>query len=44
MEGNFSTFCDDFVAVGAGSVAEWLACWTQSQNGPGSNCSRDTVG
>ena len=27
-----------------GSVAEWLACWTQVQNGPGSNCSRDAVG
>ena len=24
-----------------GSVAE---CWTQAQKGPGSNCSRDTVG
>ena len=20
-----------------GSVAEWLACWTQTQKGPGSN-------
>jgi len=27
-----------------GSVAEWLACWTQSQKGPGSNRSRDAVG
>jgi len=27
-----------------GSVAEWLACWTQAQKGPGSNCSRDAVG
>jgi len=27
-----------------GAVAEWLACWTQAQNGPGSNHSRDTVG
>jgi len=27
-----------------GSVAEWLACWTQSQKGPGSNLSRDAVG
>jgi len=25
-------------------VAEWLACWTQPQKGPGSNCSRDAVG
>jgi len=30
-------------AVG-GSVAEWLACWTQAQKGPGSNRSRDAVG
>ena len=27
-----------------GSVAEWLACWTQAQKGPGSNCSRYAVG
>ena len=27
-----------------GLVAEWLACWTQSQKGPGSNRSRDAVG
>jgi len=27
-----------------GSVAEWLACWTQAQNGLGSNRSRDAVG
>ena len=27
-----------------GSVAEWLACWTQAQKGPGSNLSRDAVG
>ena len=27
-----------------GSVAEWLACWTQAQMGPGSNCSRDALG
>jgi len=26
-----------------GSVAEWLACWTQAQKGMGSNCSRDAV-
>jgi len=26
-----------------GSVAEWLACWTQAQKGPGSNRSRDDV-
>jgi len=27
-----------------GSVAEWLACWTQAQKGPGSNRSRDRSG
>ena len=27
-----------------GSVAEWLACWTQAQKVPGSNRSRDAVG
>jgi len=27
-----------------GSVAEWLACWTQAQKGPDSNRSRDAVG
>jgi len=27
-----------------GSVAEWLACWTQAQKGPGSYRSRDAVG
>ena len=27
-----------------GSLAEWLACWTQAQKGPGSNHSRDAVG
>ena len=30
--------------VPGGSVAEWLACWTQAQKGPGSNRSRDAVG
>ena len=30
--------------VSGGSVAEWLACWTQAQKGPGSNRSRDAVG
>ena len=25
------------------SVAEWLACWTQAQKGPGSKRSRDAV-
>jgi len=27
-----------------GSVAEWLARWTQAQKGPGSNRSRNDVG
>jgi len=27
-----------------GSVAEWSACWTQAQWGPGSDRSRDAVG
>jgi len=27
-----------------GSVAEWLARWTQAQKGLGSNSSRDVVG
>jgi len=27
-----------------GSIAEWLACWTQAQKGPGSNRSRVAVG
>jgi len=30
--------------ITGGSVAEWLACWTQVQKGPSSNCSRDAVG
>ena len=32
-----------FLPVEGGSVAEWLACWTQAQKGPGWNCSRDAV-
>jgi len=27
-----------------GSVAEWLACWTEALKGPGSNRSHDAVG
>jgi len=30
--------------LSGGSVAEWLACWTQAQKGLGSNRSRDAVG
>ena len=36
-------FNNDTVKLG-GSVAEWLAYWTQPQKGPGSNRSRDAVG
>ena len=32
------------VCVKCGSVAEWLACWTQAQKGLGANRSRGTVG
>ena len=32
------------VSSWGGSVAEWLACWTQAQKGPGSNRGRDAVG
>jgi len=42
-----SYYFDSYVSwlVGShGSVAESLACWTQTQNGPGSNRSRDAVG
>jgi len=30
--------------IEGGSVAGWLACWTQVQKGLGSNRSRDAVG
>jgi len=33
----------EFSAMG-GSVAEWLACWTQAQKGLGSTRSRADVG
>jgi len=33
-----------FYAPHGGSVAEWLACWTQAQKGPGSNRSCDAKG
>ena len=32
-----------YVSIG-GSVAEWLACWTQAQKGVGLNRSRNAVG
>jgi len=39
-------FCvlSGFLLYEGGSVAEWLACWTQAQKGLGSNRSRDAVG
>ena len=36
--------CVTITVTADGSVAEWLACWTQAQKGLGSNCSRDPVG
>jgi len=39
-----AAFCIITPAPRGGSVAEWLACWTQAQNGLGSNRSRDAVG
>jgi len=43
-DGNqLSVFTPSTSYVG-GSVAEWLASWTQAQYGPGSNRSRDAVG
>jgi len=32
-----------FMLHSGGSVAEWLACWTQAQKGPGPNRSRDAA-
>jgi len=40
----FSVYIIDTFSHTGGSVAEWLACWTQAQYGPGSNRSRDAVG
>ena len=42
-EREFGIFFVRSVGVKGGSVAEWLACWTQAQKGPGSNRSRDAV-
>jgi len=42
-EGTHGRINRDYYIKG-GSVAEWLACWTQAQKGPGSNRSRDAVG
>ena len=40
----FHSLSNTIVVIMDGSVAEWLACWTQAQKGPGSNRSRDAVG
>jgi len=41
----FGQLCYAVVAtLRGGSVAEWLACWTQVQKGLGSNGSSDAVG
>jgi len=41
--GSSAVTAEFFVEVWGGSVAEWLACWTQAQNCLGSNRSRDAV-
>ena len=40
---DFGTLCKllSYLPTKGGKVAEWLACLTQAQNGPGSNRSRD---
>ena len=38
----FAASC--YYSYSGGSVAEWLACWTQAQKGLGSNHCRDAVG
>ena len=46
MTSNFNAAAN-FLSLGlsqGGSVAEWLACWTQAQKGLGSNRSRNAVG
>ena len=37
-------FFNNALTFYGGSVAVWLACWTQAQWGLGSNRSRDAVG
>jgi len=39
---NVDTLCTFKLFMG-GSVAEWLACWTQAQKGLGSNRSRSAL-
>jgi len=38
-----SATCELYLYNRGGSVAEWLACWTQAQMGQGSNRRRDAV-
>jgi len=40
----FPVFISCYPSMTGGSVAEWLACWTQAQKGLGSNHSHDAVG
>ena len=44
IQPNDTRACAPLPQLRCGSVAEWLACWTQAQKGPGSNRSRDAVG
>ena len=44
MESPLLTVAKYYSVVLGGLVAEWLACWTQAQKGPGSYRSRDAVG
>jgi len=43
MERNYVIVTPWFGSQGS-SVAEWLACWTQAQKGPGSNSSKTLSG
>jgi len=40
----YAMFYVKSVIRSGGSVAEWLACWTQAQKGLGSSRSLDAVG
>ena len=42
--GTYPCFILYVVSKQGGSVAKWLACWTHTQYGPGSNHNRDAVG
>ena len=37
-------FQKGYIGNMGGSVADWLACWSQAQKGQGSNRSHDSVG